>query len=77
MPRQAYRVVGAAAIVSTLLLTLIGLIHYLLPRRGSADEFAAWSTFLVYWYAYWFLWVPLLGYTFWRLLDFRINARFR
>jgi len=59
---------GIAFILCAYLVPYMGLVHYLLPARGTPEEFPAWSTFLLWYYLYWFIWVPSLSYLLWRLL---------
>ncbi len=75
MPKQAFVWLGVCAVVCGFLIPYLGLIHYLLPERGALDEFQAWPIFLRYWLAFWFLWVPILGYLLWRLMSSARLAR--
>jgi hypothetical protein len=63
MPKQTFLWLSVPIIVCCFLLPYLGLIHYLLPERGSHNDVQSWSIFLRYWAVYWFVWVPLLGFT--------------
>jgi hypothetical protein len=53
----------ALLIVAAFSASLFLTIHYLAPTHASAaQESAAWLNFLIQWYLFWLIWVPLLGF---------------
>jgi hypothetical protein len=69
MTKQTIAKFAIFLIVAGFFATMFVPMHYSLPRAGiSPNEGQLWIPFLLRWYAFWFVWVPLLAYLLWRVI---------